>query len=180
MDAVEFVKEYLRMCAQPWDCMDCPAYKTDFCTAPTKERSQEGAEEVVQVVEEWSAAHPRKTRQSVFNEQELLKKWQKRLGLQDWTIKLCVECKPEEMAVQEATGCTEWSEAIKTAKIEILDPLYYGDRIIPFDFEKTLVHELLHLKMSFWCQDTDDVEDRVMHQIIDDLARAFTVKDGDN
>lgn len=115
-----------------------------------------------------------------MSEQELLKKWQKRLGLQDWTIKLCVECKPEEMTVLNASGCTEWSEAIKTARIEILDPLYYGDRVVPFNFEKTLVRELLHLKMSFWCQDTDDVEDRVMHQIIDDLARAFTVKDGDN
>lgn len=115
-----------------------------------------------------------------MNEQELLKKWQKRLGLQDWTIKLCTNCRPEEMAVREVTGCAEWSEAIKVAKIEILDPLYYGDCIIPFNFEKTLVHELLHLKMSFWCQDTDDVEDRVMHQIIDDLARAFTVKDSES
>lgn len=69
MDAVKFVKEYIRMCAQPFDCEECPVYKTDFCTAPTKERSQEGAEEVVQIVEEWSAAHPRKTRQDIFLEQ---------------------------------------------------------------------------------------------------------------
>lgn len=66
MDAVNFVKEYLRMCTKVDDCEDCPVYKTDFCTVPAKERSQESAEEIVELVEEWSAAHPRKTRQSVF------------------------------------------------------------------------------------------------------------------
>lgn len=45
---------------------------------------------------------------------------------------------------------------------------------------KTLVHELLHLKFSFWCQNEDDVGDRVMHQMIDDLARALTEGDSDN
>lgn len=44
--------------------------------------------------------------------------------------------------------------------------------------QKILIHELLHLKMSFWCQNDDNVEDRVMHQIIDDLARAFVEKEG--
>ena len=69
MDAVKFVKEYLRMCTKVDDCGDCPVCKTDFCTVPAKERSQESAEEIVELVEEWSAAHPRKTRQSVFLEQ---------------------------------------------------------------------------------------------------------------
>ena len=69
MDAVKFVKEYLRMCTKVDECEDCPVYKTDFCTVPAKERSQESAEEIVELVEEWAAAHPRKTRQSVFLEQ---------------------------------------------------------------------------------------------------------------
>ena len=69
MDAVKFVKEYLRMCAKVDECKECPVYKTDFCTVPAKERSQKSAEKIVELVEEWSAAHPRKTRQSVFLEQ---------------------------------------------------------------------------------------------------------------
>ena len=68
MDAVKFVKEYLRMCSQPWDCEDCPLNKTDFCSAPAKKRSQGEAEEVVRLVEKWSAAHPRRTRQDLFLE----------------------------------------------------------------------------------------------------------------
>lgn len=69
MDAVKFVKEYLRMCTKVDDCEDCPVCKTDFCAVPAKERSQKSAEEIVELVEEWSAAHPRKTRQDVFLEQ---------------------------------------------------------------------------------------------------------------
>ena len=69
MDAVKFVKEYLRMCTKVDECEDCPVCKTDFCTVPAKERSQESAEEIVELVEEWAAAHPRKTRQDVFLEQ---------------------------------------------------------------------------------------------------------------
>ena len=69
MDAVKFVKEYLRMCTKVDECEDCPVYKTDFCAVPAKERSQESAEEIVELVEQWAAAHPRKTRQSVFLEQ---------------------------------------------------------------------------------------------------------------
>lgn len=69
MDAVKFVKEYLRMCTKVDECEDCPVCKTDFCTVPAKERSQESAEEIVELVDEWSAAHPRKTRQDVFLEQ---------------------------------------------------------------------------------------------------------------
>ena len=93
----------------------------------------------------------------------LLEKWKRKLCLQEWRIKLLTHLHPEEMMVRNTAGCTEWSEAIKTARIEIINPACYGDRIVPFDFEKTLVHELLHLKFSFWCQNEDDVSDRVMH-----------------
>ena len=77
------------------------------------------------------------------------------------------------MTVQSVSGDVDWTECIKTARIEILDPQYYGDRIVPFDWEKTLVHELLHLKTSLVSDGVDDLQARYMHQMIDDLARAF-------
>ena len=107
-------------------------------------------------------------------EQQVLEKWQKKLCLQDWRIQLVTHLRPEEMSVSNVAGCTDWSESIKTARIEIIDPNFYGERIVPFKFEKTLVHELLHLKFSFWCQDENNIGDRLMHQYIDDLARALT------
>ena len=104
---------------------------------------------------------------------KLLSEWQNRLGLQDWRIKLVDNCTPEEMTLSDVAGCTDWSEAIKTARIEIIDPKYYGERIVPFDYEKTLIHELLHLKLSLVSDSVTDLQSRYMHQIIDDLARAF-------
>lgn len=104
---------------------------------------------------------------------ELLDEWQERLGLLDWTIVLNDNCKPEDMLLDEVDGCSEWSESIKTARIDILGEEYYGERIRPYDFERTLVHELLHLKTSLISSQVTDLQERYMHQIIDDLARAF-------
>jgi hypothetical protein len=103
----------------------------------------------------------------------LLAEWQERLGLQDWRIKLKPKCRPEEMELENVAGCTAWSESGKTARIEIIDPKYYGKRVVPFDWEKTLVHELLHLKTCLVSDGVGELQERVMHQMIDDLARAF-------
>lgn len=62
-------------------------------------------------------------------EQRLLEKRQKKLCLQEWRIKLVTHLRPEEMSVSNATGCTDWSESIKTARIEIINPACYGDRM---------------------------------------------------
>lgn len=61
----------------------------------------------------------------------LLEKWKRKLCLQEWRIKLLTHLHPEEMMVRNTTGCTEWSEAIKTARIEIINPACYGDRMSP-------------------------------------------------
>ena len=103
----------------------------------------------------------------------LLSEWQNRLGLTDWRILLKPKCKPEEMEMENVAGCTEWNETLKTARIEIIDPAYYGKRLVPFDFEKTLVHELLHLKTCLVSDNVPELQVRMMHQMIDDLARAF-------
>lgn len=103
----------------------------------------------------------------------LMKEWVIRLGLQDWRITLYDECSPDEMEVQNVAGCAVWTECNKTAKIQILDPQYYGKRIVPYDYEKTLVHELLHLKTSLISDVADELQARLMHLMIDDLARAL-------
>lgn len=105
--------------------------------------------------------------------EKLLAEWQKRLRLEDWIIALDFDCNPYEMAEQEVAGCAQWSECGKTALIQMLDPQYYGHRIVPFDWEKTLVHELLHLKTSLVSDMVPDTQTRYMHQMIDDLAKAF-------
>jgi hypothetical protein len=71
MDAVKFIEEHRRM------------YKVTGKHFPTL---AEGipAEDVVKEVEEWSAAHPRKTRQSVFLEQ-----YPEALVLDGGTLSVC-------------------------------------------------------------------------------------------
>ena len=103
----------------------------------------------------------------------LLLEWKERLGLHDWRIKLCDNMKPDDMRLEGVSGDVDWTECNKTAVIEIIDPQFYGERIVPFDYEKTLVHELLHLKLSLVSDHVDDLQARYMHQIIDDLARAL-------
>ena len=103
----------------------------------------------------------------------LLYEWKERLGLQEWRIKLIDDCKPEDMTVANVAGCTDWNETVKAARIEIINPIFYGERIVPFDYEKTLVHELLHLKTCLVSDAVDDLQERYMHQLIDDMARAL-------
>lgn len=62
---MRFIRERNRMC-RTFDrsCDGCPAYENGWdCD------NDAWNEKLVAIVEEWSAAHPRKTRQSVFLEQ---------------------------------------------------------------------------------------------------------------
>ena len=65
MDAVKFIKELRRMCAAHVGCESC---STEDCECQSLENMVEDTR-IVAIVEEWSAAHPRKTRQDVFLEQ---------------------------------------------------------------------------------------------------------------
>ena len=72
MDTVEFIKERNRMCKSfDGGCKGCPAFNAcddELCCAVGQESTLDATAQIV-MVEEWSAAHPRKTRQSVFLEQ---------------------------------------------------------------------------------------------------------------
>lgn len=110
----------------------------------------------------------------------LLNEWEERLGLQDWIIKLKYNCKFSDLELENCCGETNWEDTIKTATIKIVSPKEYGnDRIVAFDFEQILVHELLHIKfglLSFTQQDYDGkVTAELRHQLIDDLARALVM-----
>ena len=104
-----------------------------------------------------------------------MEEWQGRLGLTDWRISLH-DCVPAaEMTEENAAGCVDFQEVNKTGRIQIIDPDEYGERVIPFDYERILVHELLHLKLCLIAETfgEDTMRERVAHQLIDDLARAL-------
>lgn len=110
--------------------------------------------------------------------EKLLEEWQERLGLQDYAIALRYNCKFSDLETQESCGETVWVNSIKTATIRIISEEEHGnDRVLDYDFEKTLVHELLHIKFGLvdmlYNTYESKVVDEVRHQLIDDLARAL-------
>ena len=77
MDTVKFIEERNRMCKSFYaachdaDLQRCHAFKvikTELLCAVGRESTMDAASQIA-IVEEWSAAQPRKTRQSVFMEQ---------------------------------------------------------------------------------------------------------------
>lgn len=110
------------------------------------------------------------TEQEIY---DLCGEWKQRLGLYDWMIAVRPNCKPEDMSEQNVSGSTTYNEVCKAAVIELIDPQYYGERIVPLDLEKTFVHELLHLKMSLIADNVGEFQERYVHQLINDLAAAL-------
>ena len=109
-------------------------------------------------------------------ELKLMEEWKKRLGLHDWYITLITNVKPDDMMLEESDGCVEYTETTKAARIQIIDPELRTKGLRPFSFEETLVHELLHLKLCLLERGEDwdnKLQLRVLHSILDDLARAF-------
>lgn len=82
MDAVKFIEERTRMCESFGDrCTGCPASNGGCAVG---QESTLDAMAQVALVEEWSAAHPRKTRQSVF-----LEHWPETELTKDGAISIC-------------------------------------------------------------------------------------------
>lgn len=106
---------------------------------------------------------------------ELLRYWTDVLGLQEWNITLITNCSPNDMTLNEVAGETEWSDTLRTAVIRIIDPKDWGERVVLFNPEKTLVHELLHLKFSALDESGDPLRDKLTHRLVEDFAKALTI-----
>lgn len=109
--------------------------------------------------------------ESISQARKLLEEWKIRLGLHDWTIKVNLS-EPHEFKLQDCDGECEYTLIMKSARIQILKPKYYGDRILKYCAERTLVHELLHCKLAHLDTDNEGFN-REMHVIIEDMARAL-------
>jgi hypothetical protein len=77
-----------------------------------------------------------------------LKSWQKRLGLEEWRLSLRVL--RQSQLDPNSWGTAEWYPESKTGVINVLDPRDYnlkgGD--LRLDQECTIVHELVHIRLS--------------------------------
>lgn len=104
---------------------------------------------------------------------ELFKKWVKILQLETWDIRFqwCV-C-DRDMSMADSVGCTQYKHTSKQAIVQMLDPVDFDNDLFEYDYEKTLVHELLHLKFADLDDSGDALRDKMLHQMVEDLARSF-------
>ena len=108
------------------------------------------------------------------NAEALLSEWTERLGLRDWEIHLAWQSTPSEMPEKDCSGCTTFVESTKEALIFIMYERFWESKPFKFDFEKTLVHELMHLKLCYVTDiDENSCQARMMHAILDDIAKAL-------
>lgn len=105
--------------------------------------------------------------------QKMLKEWKERLDLNDWVIDLKDDCRVCDFTLNNCNGECEYDIVHKCAVIRLLKEDEYGERILPYDKEKTLIHELLHCKFALIDNSGNDIVDRYIHQLIEDFAKAL-------
>jgi hypothetical protein len=100
-----------------------------------------------------------------------LKSWQKRLGLDDWNMKLQVVRQNE--IDPNSWGSSHWDVRAKTATIQVLDPRDYNLKgaDLRLDMECTIVHELVHIQVAPLgtaadVQVREDVVNRIMTALL--------------
>ncbi len=106
----------------------------------------------------------------IFTVEELrttyLPKWQRILRLQDWNIQIEIK-REREMDIANAGGCNNWHIQSRHSTIHILDTADWPtDPEHPVqDMELTLVHELLHLHLAEWRENTKPFGEQAIHAI---------------
>lgn len=101
MDAVKFLQERARMCNSfPPDCEGCRVNEKKTVMSVCYLWMFENAERAVKIVEEWSAAHPRKTRQSVFLEQ-----WPEAMRDREDMLSVCPQYLDRKLKCRRDDGC---------------------------------------------------------------------------
>lgn len=116
MDAVKLIEERRRMCKSFDDrCTGCPAFKAteDELLCIVNTQSPLDATTQIAIVEEWSAAHPCKTRQSVFLEQ-----WPEAARDKEGILDICPQCLDRNLECGRNTSCGECCREFWTQEAE--------------------------------------------------------------
>ena len=118
MDAVKFLQEKERMCNSfSPDCEGCRVEEEKPVMSECCLWMFENPERAVKIVEEWSAAHPRKTRQSVFLEQ-----WPNARPADDGVLTFCpkrfdfyISCLAECHSLKKCSDCRRefWMQEVE-------------------------------------------------------------------
>lgn len=101
----------------------------------------------------------------------LLVEWQRLLRLQDWDIEL--NFVHHHNLSRGGFGEIDWTLEKKIATINMVY-LKEVSKALEYNPEKTLVHELLHLRFSIVCRTKEgSIEDGIHEAAVDQVARAL-------
>ncbi len=113
MDAVKFIQERDRMCHFYHDASGCHRCLAKDCECSALECMVDD-DNIVAIVEKWSAAHPRKTRQSVFLEQyPTAKIVEGALAICPYNLGLIDKCKSEVERLCSDCRREFWMQEVK-------------------------------------------------------------------
>ena len=105
-----------------------------------------------------------------------LKYWKHQLLMDNYQIDLQINCNTDDFVNDEVFGEASYNHTNRIGIIKIGAPNLYNvdleTELNSFDFEETLIHELLHIKFGH-LQDVDNESYNTIHVIIEDLARAL-------
>ncbi len=98
-----------------------------------------------------------------------MKTWQKRLGLESWSISL--EIKRRAQIDPDVWGNAEWDPATKTGVVRVLDPRDYNltGNALKLDMECTIVHELVHIQLSPLTAPSEEDRETIVNQVMSAL-----------
>lgn len=107
---------------------------------------------------------------------QLLAYWRPRLGLSDWLIDLDVVNFDQQIS-NTVWGSTSVDLGYRWAGIRMTDPDLIPDSqahpSIPYDMERTLVHELLHVVLWAILDELPNGKQWMEEQVVNQLARAL-------
>ncbi len=105
--------------------------------------------------------------------QRLCELWQRRLRLQDWTVKVQIARK-RDLDLTDSEGQIQWVLSRREALIKLMDPIDYSPTAMtPQDLEVSLVHELLHLYFAPFDAEDGTLQQTCPEQAIDALSNAL-------
>ncbi len=95
-----------------------------------------------------------------------LKGWQKRLGLEDWDLR--VQVVRQNQLDRHTWGNAEWDPDRRSGVISVLDPRDYNLRgaELKLDMECTIVHELLHIQVAPLDARDEQVREEIVNKIM--------------
>ena len=100
----------------------------------------------------------------------ILEKYVELLNLQDWHIVVNDNVEPDDL--QDCFGDVMYQESKKLAIIRIVNPSKLSEQNKEFfSYRRTLLHELLHVKFALLDNSGNALQDRIVHQFVDDFAK---------